>query len=215
MTYRPPSFRVDDRARLLPLIADHPLATLITASLGDLFVTLAPLLAREIDGEIFLEGHIARANDQWKHEAESAHAQFRVVEHYISPSWYPSKSHDPKTVPTFDYVSIDARGPIEFVHDTKWLLTFVRELTEVMEHRVGGHWSVDDAPAEYLEAQAKAIVGVRLRADSLVGTFKLNQNHPDENVENVVGELRKLNTPNARLLAAFMNAERGEMQTRR
>jgi transcriptional regulator len=215
MTYRPPYFRVDDRARLLPLIADYPLATLITSSLGELFITLAPLLAREVDGALFLEGHIARANEQWKHEPEAAHAQFRVVNHYISPSWYPSKRTDPQTVPTFDYVGIDARGPIEFIHDPKWLLTFTRELTTVMEHRVGGTWSVDDAPADYLDAQTKAIVGVRMTVEALVGTFKLNQNHSDENVENVVAELRKLNTPNARLLASFMNAERGEIPTRR
>jgi transcriptional regulator len=215
MTYRPPYFRVDDRARLLPLIADHPLATLITASLGEIFTTLAPMLAHEVDGELYLEGHIARANEQWKHEPEAAHVQFRVAHHYISPTWYPSKRTDPQTVPTFDYVSIDARGPIEFIQDAKWLLKFTRELTTVMERRVGGTWSVDDAPAEYLESQAKAIVGVRMRVDSLTGTFKLHQNHPDENIENVVAELRKLNTPNARMIAAMMNAERGEIPTRR
>lgn len=208
MTYRPPSFRVEERKRLLPLIADYPLATLITTALGDIFTTQLPMLAREIDGELFLEGHIARANDQWKHVPEAAAAFFHVVSHYISPSWYPSKLSNPRIVPTFDYVNVEARGRLEFIHDPAWMLTFVREVTQVMEHRVGGHWSIDDAPKDFLDGQMQAIVGVRMQVDSLVGTFKLNQNHPEENVENVVAELRKLGTPNARLIAAFMNAER-------
>lgn len=208
MTYRPPSFRIDDPARLLPLIADHPLATFVTTSLGELFLTVAPMRAREEHGELYLEGHIARANDQWKHVPESALAAFRIAEHYISPSWYPSKRTDPRAVPTFDYVNVEARGAVEWIHDEQWLLKFLRELSVVMEQRVGGTWSMDDAPADYLSSQAKAIVGVRLRVESLAGTFKLNQNHSDENIENVVAELRKLNTPNARLLASFMNAER-------
>jgi transcriptional regulator len=208
MTYRPPSFRVEERNRLLPLIADYPLATLVTAALGDIFTTQLPMLAHEADDELFLEGHIAKANDQWKHTPEAAAALFHVVSHYISPSWYPSKHSNPNTVPTFDYVTVEARGTVEFITDPKWLLTFVRELTQIMESRVGGHWSIDDAPKDFLDGQAQAIVGVRMKVDSLVGTFKLNQNHPDENVENVVAELRKLATPNARLIAAFMNAER-------
>jgi transcriptional regulator len=208
MTYRPASFRVEERRRLLPLIADYPLATLVTTALGEIFTTQLPMLAHEVNGELFLEGHIAKANDQWKHAPEASAALFHVVSHYISPSWYPSKRENPRTVPTFDYVNVEARGPIEFIHDPAWLLTFVRELTQVMEHRVGGSWSIDDAPKEFLDAQAQAIVGVRMNVDSLIGTFKLNQNHPEENVENVVAELRKLGTPNARLIASYMNAEK-------
>ncbi len=210
MTYRPPNFRVEERERLLPLIADHPLATFVTTALGDMFTTQLPMLAHQHDGELFLEGHIAKANDQWKHAPEAAVALFPVVSHYISPSWYPSKVANPRTVPTFDYVTVEARGPVEYIHDAKWLLTFVRELTQVMERRVGGSWSIDDAPKDFLDGQAQAIVGVRMNVESLVGTFKLNQNHPAENIENVVAELRKLGTPAARLLAAFMNAERNE-----
>ncbi len=204
MTYRPPYFRVDDRATLLSLIASHPLAMLITAHDGDLSLTHLPFLARIEDDAVVLEGHIARANDQWKHDPSAALTAFRIAQHYISPTWYPSKRTNPRTVPTYDYVAIEARGPLRFIHDAEWLYAFTRRLTESQEPRVGGTWSVDDAPADYLEAQVKAIVGVEMRVETLIGTFKLNQNHPQENIESVIASLEALDTPDAVALAAFM-----------
>lgn len=204
MTYRPPYFRMDDRAALLQLIAAHPLATFVTAHDGDISLTYLPMLARVEDDALLLEGHVARANDQWKHEPSAAVAAFRIASHYISPTWYPSKRTNPRTVPTYDYVAIEARGPVRFIHEPTWLAAFTRRLTESQEPRVNGTWSVDDAPADYLEAQVKAIVGVEMRVETLIGTFKLNQNHPRENIESVVASLEALGTADASALASFM-----------
>ncbi len=204
MTYRPPYFRVDDRAPLLTLIASHPLAMLVTAHDGDLSLTHLPMLARTEGDSLLLEGHIARANDQWKHEPSTALAAFLIAQQYISPTWYPSKPTNPRTVPTYDYVAIEARGSVRFIHDEQWLYAFTRRLTESQEARVGGTWSVDDAPADYLESQMKAIVGLEMRVESLIGTFKLNQNHPRENIDNVAASLDALGTDDASVLASFM-----------
>ncbi len=204
MTYRPPYFRVDDREALLRLIEAYPLAMLVTTHDSDISLTYLPLLARA-DGDVLLfEGHVARANDQWKYAPTAAVAAFRIAQHYISPTWYPSKVTNPRTVPTYDYVAIEARGPVRFIHDAPWLHAFTRRLTEVQEARVNGTWSVDDAPADYLESQVKAIVGVEMRVEMLTGTFKLNQNHPRENIENVIASLEALGTPDASVLASFM-----------
>lgn len=204
MTYRPPYFRVDDRATLLELIAAYPLAALITALENDMAVTYVPLLARLEGDDLLLEGHIARANDHWKRATSSALAAFTIAGHYISPTWYPSKNADPRTVPTYDYVAVEARGSIRFIHDQDWLRAFVRRLTESQESRVGGTWSVDDAPLEYIDSQLKAIVGVELRCESLTGAFKLHQNHPRENIESVITSLHALGKPEAAALATFM-----------
>jgi transcriptional regulator len=204
MTYRPPYFRMDDRAVLLPLIAEHPLATLITSHDGRISLTYLPMLARVVDDGILLEGHIARANDQWKFAPSDSVAAFRIAGHYISPTWYPSKETNPRTVPTYDYVALEARGPVRFVHDEEWLRAFVHRLTESQESRVGGTWSVDDAPADYFASQIRAIVGVEMRVQTLIGTFKLNQNHSRENIENVIASLEALGSRQASVLAEFM-----------
>lgn len=208
MTYRPAYFRIDDRTTLLELIARYPFASLICPSAQDVTVTHVPFFARESEGMLFLEGHIARANDQWKIASEDALVTFVIANHYISPSWYPSKRVDPRTVPTWDYVAVHARGAVRFVHDRSWLRTLVARSSEQQERAVGGTWSIDDAPSEYIDRQLEAIVGVEVRVHELTGTFKLNQNHPPENVACVIDALVALGTPNATKLASFFTDPR-------
>lgn len=205
MTYRPPHAREDDPAILLPLIARAPLATLITVAQGDPVVTYVPMLVRnDADGSRYLEGHIARANEQWKPGEGPAVALFRIAEHYISPNWYATKQRDPRVVPTYDYVAIEARGPVRFIDDTQWLYDFVTRLTDDQEARVASDWETRDAPADYMESQLKAIVGVQLRIESLIGSMKLNRNHPQANIDGIAAGLEALQTPSAELLKGFI-----------
>jgi transcriptional regulator len=207
MTYRPPHVRADDRAPLLTLIAAHPLATFITVPDGEPVVTYVPMLAREADGVLYLEGHIARANNQWHGGDGTSVALFRVADHYISPTWYATKAQTGRVVPTFDYVSIEARGTVHFIEDTAWLREFVARLTISQEARVGAGWTIDEAPADYMESQLKAIVGVQMRVDALTGLFKLNRHHPAENVAGVIKGLEMLENPDANAIAAYMRVD--------
>jgi transcriptional regulator len=204
MTYRPPHVRADDRAPLLALIATHPLATFITVVDGLPVVTYMPMLAREENGDVILEGHIARANNQWRGGDGKAAALFHVADHYISPTWYATKRINGRVVPTFDYVSVEARGDVHFIEDVVWLREFVARLTVSQEARVGANWTIDEAPEDYVESQLKAIVGVRMRVDALTGLFKLNRHHPAENVAGVIAGLEKLGNPDATAIAAYM-----------
>ena len=207
MTYRPPYFRVDEQATLLELIAQHPLAALVTAHDGDLSLTHLPLMARHDGERLLLEGHIARANDQWKHVPSAAVAIFKIAAHYISPTWYPSRHRDPRVVPTYDYVAIEARGPVRFIHERAWLETFTWRLSEDQERRYGGTWKPEDAPSDYMDAELQAIVGVEMTVEQLLGTFKLNQHHPHDNRLEVKTQLERENTGAASELASFMRVD--------
>lgn len=205
MTYRPPYFRVDDPERLLPLVAAYPLATLVTTTNDTIALTHLPLLSFQVDGALYLQGHVARKNDQWQGPAAAAAAAiFRIADHYMSPTWYATKAQNPRTVPTWDYVAIEARGPVRWIEDRDWLAAFVRRLTDSQEARVGRDWSVDDAPNDYLESQYAAIVGLEMRVESMIGTFKLNQNHPPENIRSIIEGLEAQGTPQAQALLPFM-----------
>ena len=207
MTYRPPHVRADERAPLLDLIAAHPLATFITVVEGLPVVTYMPMLARVEDDAVILEGHIARANNQWRGGDGAAAALFRVADHYISPTWYATKRINGRVVPTFDYIAVEARGTVHFIDDVVWLREFVARLTVSQEARVGAGWTIDEAPADYMESQLKAIVGVQMRVDALTGLFKLNRHHPAENVAGVIAGLEKLGNPDAMAIAAVMRAD--------
>ena len=211
MTYRPPHVRADERAPLLALIAAHPLATFITVADGEPVVTYLPMLAREEGGVVMLEGHVARANNQWRGGDGRAAALFRVADHYVSPTWYATKRINGRVVPTFDYIAVEARGGVRFIHDTQWLRAFVARLTLAEEAKVDAGWTIEMAPEDYLESQLKAIVGVQMRVDALTGLFKLNRHHPAENVAGVIAGLERLGNADADAIAQYM---RNDLATR-
>jgi transcriptional regulator len=204
MTYRPPHVRADDRGPLLALIASHPLATFITVAEGEPVVTYMPMLARLEDDKVILEGHIARANNQWRGGDGRGTALFRVAEHYVSPAWYATKRINGRVVPTFDYIAVEARGDVKFINDTEWLRNFVARLTIAEETKVGAGWRIEDAPDDYMESQLKAIVGVQMRVDALTGLIKVNRHHPAENIAGVIAGLEKLGNADAMAIAAIM-----------
>jgi transcriptional regulator len=182
--YIPPSFREDRLPVLHEAIRQSRLATLVTLCEGGLIASHVPML---LDGEASpngtLRGHIARANTQWRagDKEIEALAIFMGPEAYISPSWYPSKRQDGKVVPTWNYVAIHAYGPIEFYDESARLLTLVTKLTEVHEGKRTAPWAVGDAPADYIQARLKGIVGFELPIARLEGKWKMSQNQPAEN----------------------------------
>jgi transcriptional regulator len=139
--------------------------------------TPLPLLFAENEGEHgVLHGHIAKANPQWEQStADEALVIFQGANAYISPAWYASRAETGRVVPTWDYLAVHAYGPVEFYHDRQRLLEVVTGLTDLYEADRPNRWSVSEAPAEYLEGQLRAIVGVRLPIRRIDAKKKLNQ----------------------------------------
>jgi transcriptional regulator len=182
--YNPAAFRETDPAVLQEAIAAYPLATLVTIGARGLDATQLPMLYR--DG--VLRGHVARANPQWQEytTGTEALAIFTGPQHYITPNWYASKREHGRVVPTWNYVAVHARGTLTLHEDPAWLLSFVTALTDEHERTSAAPWKVSDAPAEYIEGQLRAIVGVEMAIASLEGKWKLSQNRPEADIQGVV-----------------------------
>ena len=103
-------------------------------------------------------------------------AIFRGPQAYVSPSWYPSKAGTHKVVPTWNYAVVHAHGVLEAVDDAPWLRALVGRLTDHHEAPRPAPWSVDDAPADYVQQMLRAIVGIRIPIERLVGKWKVSQN---------------------------------------
>lgn len=125
-----------------------------------------------------LRGHLARANPQWRNlQAEvEALAIFHGPEAYVSPSWYPGKATHAKVVPTWNYVQVEARGPLQVFDDAQALRAFLARLTAAHESGRPAPWRLEDAPADYLDAQLRAIVGIEIPVRALNGKWKMSQN---------------------------------------
>ncbi|MBF7728974.1 FMN-binding negative transcriptional regulator [Pseudomonas sp. N040] len=177
--YTPAAFRQDDLAQLHAQIRQTPLAVLVSHAAGGLHASHLPLLLVAEEGsQGTLYGHFARANQQWQAFAEQpeALAIFSGAEAYVSPGWYPSKAEQGKAVPTWNYISVHARGRLELFDEPARLRQLLVRLTATHESGQAQPWHIDDAPPDYIDAMLRAIVGFALPIEQLQGQWKLSQN---------------------------------------
>ncbi|MEO8359747.1 MAG: FMN-binding negative transcriptional regulator [Vicinamibacteria bacterium] len=195
------------RPVLLQMMANHPLAALITLGESGLNASHIPMVHEE-DGSEFgvLKGHVSRANGQWKEVSDrvDALAIFSGPEHYISPGWYPGKQEDGHVVPTWNYVVVHASGPLRIVRDEAWLMSHLESLTQQQEASFSPPWKVSDAPTDYIAGMLKAIVGFELPIRKLEGKWKLSQNRNERDRAGVIGGLGQLGTSSAEVMKALV-----------
>lgn len=204
--YMPPAFRDDDRESLIATIRAARLANLVTATAEGPQVTPLPLLLDAGEGEHgTLYGHLARANAQWRLPAiGEAVAVFMGPDAYVTPSWYATKRDTGKVVPTWNYVTVHAHGPVEFFDDPERLLAAVTRLTRLHEGSRDKPWEVSDAPADYIAAQLRGIVGLRLPITRLEGKRKMSQNRSEADRRGVAEGLAASERPEERQSARLI-----------
>ena len=179
--YEPVHFEEHDREVLHALIRAFPLGLLISAGSGELLANPVPFLTDPAIGENgVLRAHLARANPQWRHLQGGAEALvvFQGEGAYVTPSWYASKSEHGKVVPTWNFVTVQVRGSVTVTDDPAWLSSQIAALTEENERGRTAPWAVSDAPADYIAAQMRAIIGIEIAVTSIRGKWKLSQNRP-------------------------------------
>ncbi len=205
----PPDFKEERVPVLHEAIRQAALGTLVTLGEAGLEASHVPML---IDPEPApygtLTGHIARVNPQWRRPAAGvqALAMFLGPDAYISPAWYATKRQTGKVVPTWNYVAIHAYGEVRFFEDAERLLRLVTRLTETHEAGRPEPWAVSDAPAEFVRAMLKGIVGFELPIVRLEGKWKMSQNRPAEDRAGAIEGLRREGGPGEAAVAEIIAA---------
>jgi len=205
--YVPKHFEETRIEILHELIRAHPLAALVTLTPDGLDANHIPF---EIDPDPapfgILRGHIARANPLWRHFSKDieALALFQGPNTYISPSWYPSKQETGKVVPTWNYAVVHAHGSLKVIEDRGWLRQLVERLTRQHERTRRNPWNVTDAPAEFIEEQLSAIVGLEMPIGRLTGKWKVSQNRPPHDQQGVVEGLLQDGAESGRMISALI-----------
>ncbi|WP_338413426.1 FMN-binding negative transcriptional regulator [uncultured Sphaerotilus sp.] len=207
--YQPAHF-VESRPEVLhALMRDHPLGLLITHGADGLAANTVPFLFEPGVGGACgqLVGHVARANPLWRTASDAAEVLvvFQGPQTYISPNWYPSKAETGKAVPTWNYVMVQARGRLQAVDNPVAARAIVTRLTATHEAKQARPWSVDDAPADYLDALLKAIVCIEIAVDKLEGKWKVSQNQPATNRAGVVAALHAAGGDEAAAMARLVD----------
>jgi transcriptional regulator len=185
-------FAVVDPAAALAGLAGTVAATLVSLSGGELRASILPMLYDPDDGPYgTLRGHLARPNPQWRDAPGDVEALaiFDGPSTYISPSLYEAKRLTGEVVPTWNYVTVQARGPLAIHAEADWLRAHVQRLVDRHEARRPDPWSVDDAPPAYIASQLRAIVGIELRITRIEAKRKLSQNRSAADVGGVIAGL--------------------------
>ena len=182
------------------------LAHFVTATAEGIIATPLPMFLEESEGDKgTLYGHVARANPQWKTAPTcEAMAIFAGADAYITPSWYPTKQETGKVVPTWNYIAVHAYGPVEFFDDVDRLLDVVTRLTDLHEHTRGAPWAVTDAPADFIKAQLRGIVGLRMPITRLDAKRKMSQNRNAADRAGVIKGLAESDRPSDRIASALV-----------
>ncbi len=191
--YLPTHFSETRPEVLHDLMCAHPLGTLVTVTQGEASADELPFVLDPASGTLgTLRGHVARANPvaQLGSGEHEVLAIFRGPHAYISPSWYPSKAAHGKAVPTWNYVIVQAKGRLRVVdNDAEWLRSQLEAMTNSQESGRPHPWSVGDAPDDYLAQMMRAIVGIEITIDALVGKWKVSQNRDAADRAGVVNAL--------------------------
>lgn len=202
-------FEVADPAALLAELATRVPATLVTLAADGLRASILPMLYDPEGGPNgTLRGHLARPNPQWREVDPSVEALaiFDGPDAYVSPAWYEEKRRTGKVVPTWNYVTVLAHGTITLHPEPEWLLAHVRRLVERHEAARADPWSIDDALADYIDGQVRAIVGLELRITRLEAKRKLTQNRSEADFEGTIAGLAE-GSPRDQAVAAEMRHE--------
>ena len=180
--YIPSHFSIKDREAIHHIIREHPLGMLVHEAPDGLDANHLPFELDPQAGELgVLTAHVARANPVWQQCQGGAQVLvvFRGHEHYISPSWYPSKHETHRQVPTWNYEVVHAHGRLTVMDEERFVRGVVARLTRTHEAGEPKPWKMGDSPKDYIDAMLKAVVGIEVQITRLEGKSKLSQNRDE------------------------------------
>jgi len=187
--YTPAFHRMNDRSLLLEAMRSYSFAILFGPDdHGAPTATHLPLVVHDEGEHGVLEGHFALANLHWKSLAgRETLVVFPGPHSYVSPTLY----ENPRSVPTWNYIAIHATGVLQVLeddpgdpaatHERKDAL--LKNLIKVHEPAYADQWNA--LPISYRISMTSGIVGFRIPIGKIEGKFKLSQNRPEEDRNNV------------------------------
>jgi transcriptional regulator len=127
--------------------------------------------------------HLARQNPQWQQlEGQRVLITFQGAHDYISPSWYQNPG-----VPTWNYQAVHVYGRCRVFEDAETLAEVVEALSQRYESGFETPWQ-----PQYRDAMLKAIIGVEITIDEVQCKYKLSQNRPAADHQDVVDRLEQI-----------------------
>jgi len=179
--YIPKYFEVTDREEIFAFIEGNAFGQLISSIEGRHFSTHLPFLVSKDRTKVI--AHLARQNTQLKEiEGQEVLVTFEGPHDYISPSWYNGPG-----VPTWNYQAVHIYGKCTVFEDLGRLKEVVDTLTHKYESGFEKPWQ-----PEYKTTMLGAIIGVEIPINEVQCQYKLSQNRPAIDQEQVIQKLKSV-----------------------
>ena len=184
--YIPKLYREEDRGKILEFLRQNDFATLVTYN-GEKPVASHLLMGiLEMDERLYINGHMSKANPQWKTFEKSPDALmiFQGPHTYISPTWY---NH--VNVPTWNYQSVHVYGKPRVMTEYDEAYELLTRLVDKYESN--SHYQLETLPKDFVEKEIKGIVAFQIEVTKIEANYKLSQNRKDEDYSNIIAQLEK------------------------
>ncbi|MEM7798327.1 MAG: FMN-binding negative transcriptional regulator [Chloroflexota bacterium] len=172
--YIPRINQFKDQDQLVAFLQQNNFATHVSIVDCLPVATQHPVTVTQSEEGIWIRGHFARANRQWKEiGSQSVLVMFTGPHAYISTTLYEKW----ESVPTWNYIAVHAYGEVELVHaeqEPDRLEAIIVELINTHEAAYQTQW--DQLSDKFRNGMKRGIVGFELTVTRLEGKAKLSQN---------------------------------------
>lgn len=186
--YNVPYFKAKDEKEVIDFMNQHSFITLTGVDANNQPVaTHVPVLFEERGGNFFLLGHIIKQTDHHKAFLQNTNvlAIFSGPHTYVSASWY----KDPNQASTWNYLSVHAKGKLQFLNDDA-LLNILQRTTDHFENNPSSPSLVAHLSTDYIQRLMKAIIAFEIEVTEMSHVFKLSQNRDKESYKNIIEHLQ-------------------------
>lgn len=196
--YIPKHFNIKNEEVIYDFIESNSFATLYSQHNGEPYATHLPILLNK-EG-VFLYGHFARQNEQWKDSVDqNVLVIFQGPHCYISPSWYETN----QAVPTWNYVAIHVYGELEIIEEEKEVYESLLDMVNKYE-KPDSSYHLGNVDENYIKGMCKGIVGFKISIKKIEAKAKLSQNHPLARQERIIKQLENSDDQNDIHIAQLM-----------
>ncbi|MBL0848340.1 FMN-binding negative transcriptional regulator [Mammaliicoccus fleurettii] len=200
--YIPKHYKENDIQEIKSFMLEHQFVTIITNDGDKPIATHIPINIHEKNGEIYVTGHLAKNNDQWRllNKASNVLIIFQGPHAYISSTWY-----EKEDVPTWNYQSVHVYGDSRLLSESELIEDLTYLLNKYEGHRENG--ATWDNMSENTRKQINGIIGFEIEVKEIQAAYKLSQTRTEQDKNNIISKLKESGDHLDIAIAKIMNRE--------
>lgn len=187
--YTKPHFTVSEISDVIAFVKKKSFGVLATHLGGVIYTSPVPFDLRvDENKQLFIAGHIARANEMASAFSDNNAATITVVgsESYVPAEWFGVRSR----IPTWVYCAVELSGSLTPV-SYETMVSDVEDMIGRLQQQAvpGSTWTLREINTELSSQYLKHIVGYRINNLNITSCYRLNQGKGEskELAENLMG----------------------------